>query len=135
MTCPRCRARNQVYALFCLDCGETLDAAALASEIAAPAGGPPARVIGRGLRLGRWERPIALALALILLAAGAGDMIGHLGRVDAYRAARGAELARHWDAAAATYAQAAGYSDAGSRLVAARGQISARDHLYAQGKD
>jgi hypothetical protein len=135
MTCPRCRARNQVYALFCLDCGETLDATAPASEIAAPAVRPRARLGSRGLRLDRWERLLGLALALILLAAGAGDMLGHLGRVDAYRAARGAEIARHWDVAAAAYAEATGYSDAGARLVAARGQISARDRLYTEGKD
>src|SRR5947209_1559591 len=98
MKCPYCRTANQAYAGFCLNCGEALDSGAPAAGAAAPPS-LPARPAGGSLAAwiprGRWERLLGLALALLLVVAGVGDLVGEQARADNYRAGRAAEAARH----------------------------------------
>lgn len=143
MRCPYCQTENQAWAAFCLGCGAALDGAAAPAVAAALGAGAPAAPVptarrrldrAPGGRVRRWERLLGLGLALILLAAGAGDLLAQQGRIDQYRAGRAAEIAQHWDAAARAYAAASGYRDAADRARAATGNVRERDRLYQVGQ-
>jgi hypothetical protein len=120
--CPSCGAHNQAGALFCLDCGDPLDAPA---SLAEPAGRGRGR--DRGLRpalLGALAIPALVALALLTAWGGTHDR-----QQSAYARARADLTAHHWDSAVANFRIAGDYADAAQQLRAATTTRDALDAL------
>ncbi len=138
MTCPYCRSRNQSYAVFCVDCGETL-----------VGDSPPARrrvIVGaqatgrleaiRRLRQawpawGRWAG-VGVVLAIIALAVALQSLHGW--QATHYRAGQRAAGEHQWEAALAAYRQAGDYSDAAAGAQTAQNEIGLRNQFYAAGQ-
>ncbi|HMA37924.1 MAG TPA: hypothetical protein VKY74_25975 [Chloroflexia bacterium] len=141
MHCPYCRTPNQVYAGFCVECGESLAGGASGPEPAAGAGtagcirsGPGRSAEGRAGARPRGPAILAAGLVLILVAVAVGDILWEQAHAATYHAGRAAEAAQHWDQAAAAYGAAGDYRDAAARLRGAQAQLVARDRFYALGQ-
>ncbi len=129
MRCPFCAAPNRAGASFCIECGESFDAATLA---AGPGRAPPEAAPGRG-----GLPAISLSLREVLLGVGLLCAVLLMDRWNteqqaardrqaaAYRQGIAAVGAQHWAAAVTAFTTAGDYQDATRRRAAAQVIVTA----------